>query len=367
MVIIGGGVIGLSCALRLRQAGRSVTVVERTAFGAEASWAAAGVLAPQAEASGDGPFLELCLASRALHDSFADELRELSGQEVGFLRSGALEIAFDEAESTHLDAVEKRQRARNLDVERLTPRHLALLEPSLSPRVISALRFPGDAQIDARKLVTALEAAVRKLGVILRIGEVTDLLEERGRCLGVRVEGAPLEAGVTVLAAGAWSALLPDLLPSGLVEPVRGQLLQLETRRPPLSHVVFGAGGYLVPRADGRTLVGSTMERVGFDKRVTASEIRQLLERAERVVPSLRDARFADCWAGFRPATPDLLPLLGEGPLAGLLLATGHYRNGILLAPVTAQIVAAQVAGESPPVDLAPFGVARFAAPSLAV
>jgi glycine oxidase len=356
VVIIGGGLMGCGIALRLCQAGARVTVLERSIPGAEASSAAAGILAPQMESEGPGPFLELCLRSRALYPTFAQELLELTGVNVAYLPSGVLHTAFDEARAHHLEATVAWQRALGLRAELLTGQEARGLEPALAPEVLAAAHFPDDHQVDNRLLVRALTMAAARVGAQFRSGYVRGVLEEAGRAVGVDLDGEPLRADAVVVAAGSWSGLVQGLpLDPRTVRPMRGQMLQLQTRLPLMRHILVSPEGYLVPRADGRVIAGSTMEFAGFDKQVTAEGLSRILALALRLCPQLGGAAVDSSWAGFRPYTEDHLPLLGAGPLPGLFLATGHFRNGILLTPITAKLVAQAVLGERPSVDLTPF------------
>jgi glycine oxidase len=363
VIIIGGGVMGCGLALRLRQAGLSVTVLERSIPGAEASSAAAGILGPQMESEGPGPFLELCLRSRALYGGLATELRELTGVDIAYLPSGVLKAAFTEFELHHLEATAAWQQALGLRAELLDGGQARELEPKLSPQALAAVRFPDDHQVDNRLLVRALSMAVARVGAAFRSGYVRGVVEEHGRAVGVDLDGELLRAGAVVVAAGSWSGLVQGTaLDPRVVRPARGQMLEFHTRLPLTSHILTSEKGYLVPRTDGRLIAGSTMEFAGFDKQVTAEGASRILAMALELCPELGQAAVQQMWAGFRPYTEDRLPILGPGPLPGLFLATGHFRNGILLAPVTAKLLTQCILGERPTVDLTPFRYDRFSA-----
>jgi glycine oxidase len=360
--VIGGGVMGCGIALRLAQAGARVTVLERSIPGAEASSAAGGILAPQKESEGPGPFLELCLRSRALYPDFARELEALSGVGVGYLPCGVLSVAFREADAAALASAVAWQRGLGLAAELLSGEEARALEPALAPSALAAAHFPDDHQVDNRLLVRALTMAAARVGVQFRSGLVRGVLEEGGRAVGVDVDGERLGGDAVVVAAGSWSGLVQGArLGPRAVRPARGQMVQLQTRLPPSRRILFSPEGYLIPRADGRVIAGSTMEFVGYDKQVTAEGLARILAMALQLCPALGAAPVTESWAGFRPYTEDRLPILGEGPLPGLFLATGHFRNGILLAPVTAELVSRLVLGEEPGVDLRPFRFDRFA------
>ncbi|HEY8369121.1 MAG TPA: glycine oxidase ThiO [Thermodesulfobacteriota bacterium] len=365
VVIAGAGIIGSALALELADAGRRVTVVDRAEPGAGASSAAAGMLVPQGETAAAGPFLDLARASLPLFEPLAARLRDRTGVDVELRQPGLLRVALDEGEAAHLAETAARRRADGDDARWLDAAEARRLEPALSPRVLGALHDPTPWQVDNERLTRALADLARDRGVEFRLGAaVTGLSREGERVTGLETEAGPLPAGVTVLAAGAWSARLAATL--GLVVPVRpvkGQMI--ETRLPVgrLHALVWTADAYLVPRAAGRVLVGATVEEAGFDTRVTLGAVASLARAACDGVPALADAGVVRAWAGLRPGTPDGLPILGAVPgLSGLVLATGHFRNGILLAPITARLLADLILdGRTSPL-LAPFTLARFAA-----
>lgn len=352
VLVLGGGVVGLSIAFRLAGAGVPVTVLERGDPGGEASGAAGGILGPQLENQNAGPLLELSLRSRTLYPAFVRDLEALTGIDTGYRALGVLRLAFDEAQTHELAATAQWQHAFHLRAELLGPEELRQLEPAASPEATAGLFLPEDHQVEPRRLLRALVAACERLGVELRRTEVLGILEAHGAVTGVRTSEGEVLARRVVLALGAWSGLLDRGVP---VEPVKGQILELRAPPDALRHLLYGAGVYLVPREDGRVLVGSTMERVGFDKRLTESGQEQLRRAAERVCPMLREASVNARWAGLRPDTGDHLPFLGAGPLTGLMLATGHFRNGVLLAPITARLVVECITGGKLPIDPRPF------------
>ena len=362
VLVVGAGVVGCAVAWRLQQAGVRCTVLERSVPGAEASSAAGGILAPQAEAEGPGPFLDLCLASRALYPTFARELAEASDVDIAFRECGVLEVTFDDAERAAMQARIAWQRARGLDATWLDAAAVRALEPELSPDVGGAARFPGDAVVDNRLLVSALTIAAARAGARFVTAQVHGLLERGGRVVGVSTSQGELRGDAVLVAAGAWTGLVPGVLSSpAAVRPARGQMVMVRTRVPICRHVVFGARGYAVPRVDGRLLLGSTMEFAGFDKQVTVSGIASVLATGLRLFPGIGGAPVIETWAGFRPHTPDGLPVLGAAQLPGLFLASGHFRNGILLTPITATVLTETILGSPLSIDLAPFRVDRKA------
>jgi glycine oxidase len=362
-IVIGGGVIGCAIAWRLARAGVRVLVLERAIPGAEASSAAAGILAAQEESHGPGPMAELFLASRARFPTVAAELREETGLDIAHRETGLIAAALDEAEAAALDARYAWQRDAGLRLAWLRGAELRDAEPGLGPAVIAGLSFPDDGQLEPRAYLRALSLAAAAAGARFSSGAyVRRVLHEGGRVTGVELEGEVHRAERVIVAAGSWSSLVDGAaLPSRAVRPVRGQIAQLETRPPLIRGTVTTSGGYVVGRADGRVLAGSTMELVGFDKRVTAGGLRHVLEVATRLAPALAEAAFTDSWANFRPRTGDELPLIGPAGPDGLILATGHFRNGILLSAITADLVCELVTGGRASRDLGPFSPARLA------
>jgi glycine oxidase len=347
VAIIGGGVMGCATALTLAEQGAEVVVLERAVPGAEASSAAAGILGAQVElhAEEDVAFFT---RARDAWVSWAISLREASGVDVGWRACGVLRVARGAEESGALARDVEWQVSRGLRAELLDGRQAREVEPELATDIDAAAYFPDDAQVDPQALLRALMAALaRRAGATIRAGATVErLLVEGDRCVGVALEEGELRADATVLAAGSWSSLvrgLPSALPA--VRPVRGQIVLLDERPPRARTIVFGAGGYVVPRGDGRVLCGSTTERVGFRKEVTAGGVHAILSSALACVPSLREAHLAGVWSNFRPHVEGDRALNGSSPMPGLFLATGHYRNGILLAKITADAVARAVMG----------------------
>jgi glycine oxidase len=361
VIVIGAGVVGLSAARALAAAGRKVLLVERRRVGAEASSAAAGMLAPQGEAEPDWPLLELALRARDHHLTLAPALESETGIPIELSRRGTIHVAFTAEEERRLEERGAWQRARGLSAEALSAAELREAEPNLNLELRAGLLLAGDHWLDNVRLTRALAASALARGVGLVTGRpVTQLVVEAGRVAGVRAGGERFEAPIVINAAGAWAGLLAGDPQPPPVEPIRGQMVALDMAMAPLRHVVVSGHGYLVPRLDGRLLVGSTSEKVGFEKSVTAGGLSTLLAAALRVVPILADVRIAETWAGLRPGTPDGLPVIGAGAVPGLVHAAGLYRNGILLGPLVGEIVADQVLGRPMAVDLTPFSPARF-------
>jgi glycine oxidase len=382
VVVVGGGVIGCAVAYWLAKAGARVAVLERDRIAAEASSAAAGMLAPLAEGSAPGPFLDLALASLARFATLADELRGATGIDVELLTPGLLRLALEDAEAAECRASLAWQRDLGLALRWLDGAEVRALEPLVTPDVRGAVYSAAEHQVNPPRLTEALARAASGRGAAFHLGAaVRGLLREGDRIVGVRLADAELRADHVVLAAGAWAAACGDWLGVPIpVEPVKGQMLAVSAppgwsaaskMLPPelggwggrLCHTLYARDGYLVPKADGTIFVGATVERAGYDRRVTAAGVRDLLGLLPRVAPFLADATFVRAWAGLRPGTPDHLPILGPVPgLEGVSLATGHYRNGILLAPITGELIAQAVLGQATTLQLAPFSVERFAA-----
>ncbi len=358
-VVVGGGVIGLSCAWRLAQRGARVALVEKMSPPAGATRVAAGMLAPVGElAFGEPQLLEMTLAAAELYPDFVAELEAASGIATGYRRHGALHVALDPDEAEELRRVHELQRSLGLGAEWLPPRRCRELEPGLTPSFNGGVHAPHEAAVDPRALTRALLAALSREGVEVLTGtEAVAALSEEGRIRGVRTEAATqvatgtrtavaeeLRAAATILAAGAWSGqaswLPPEARPP--VRPVKGQIVELRSRdgSSPCKRIVASERIYLVPRPDGRLIAGATVEERGFDTAVTAGGVHELLREAYRLLPEVAEMELIEATAGLRPATPDNLPLVGPAPLDGLFWATGHYRNGILLAPLAAKALA---------------------------
>jgi glycine oxidase len=361
-VIIGGGVMGCSIALRLSQAGVRTTVLERSIPGAEASSAAAGILAGQEESEGPGPLTTLSIASRARFAALAEELRALTGIDIAYRKVGVLSLAATAADEERLERRYGWQRDAGQRLEWLRGRELAACEPHLAPGWRSGLYCPDDHQLDPRPYARALSQAAAAAGARFVTGAyVRRVVHDGTRVQGVELDGERIEAAHVVVAAGSWSSLVEGItLPPSTVKPVRGQIVLCETRPPAVRGTIVSPGGYVVGRADGRVLCGSTMEQAGYDRSVTAGGLAHVLGLALAIVPSLASAPVIETWANFRPTTDDHLPILGEANIRGLVFATGHFRNGILLSPITAEIVRDLVTtGRAAHFDAAAFSPAR--------
>ena len=362
VVVAGAGVIGLAVAWRAAQAGLSVTVVD-DAPGAGASRAAAGMLAPVTEASyGEQALTALALDSVGRYPAFVADLEQASGLPVPLRTAGTMLVGFDEDDVRVLADLSAFHAELGLDTTRLTPREARRREPSLSPRVRGAVHAEGDLSVEPRSLHAALLVACARAGVVLVRERCTSLLVDDGRAVGVVTGSGEVRGGQVVLALGAWSARLPGV-PSLPVRPVKGQVLRLRGEAllgGTVRALVRGRQVYLVPHGDHGLVVGASVEELGFDGRVTAGAVLDLLHDAVEVVPGVTELELVETFASWRPGTPDNGPLLGESSLPGLVLATGHHRNGVLLTPVTADLTAALLATGALPAQAAAFRAARF-------
>lgn len=358
LVVVGGGVIGLAVAWRAARAGRTVTVVDPQT-GDGASWVAAGMLAPVSEASfGEEPLLRLNLLALRRFREFAAELEAAVGGEVGLRHEGTLEVAYDAGDRAVLARLAELRRSCGLVADELDARECRRLEPFLSPAVAGGVFSADDLSVDNRRYVSALRRAAEGAGVQTVAGRARRIDSSGERVTGVTLaDGTSLASGSVVVAAGAWSGGIdgvPEDLRTG-VRPVKGQLLRLRVpeRMPAvLRHSVRGAvrgfDVYLVPRAGGEVVVGATVEEQGFDRTVTAAAVHDLLRDAMALVPVLGELVLAETCAGLRPGSPDNAPLVESAPTAGLVVATGHFRNGILQSAVTADAVLALLDGDDP-------------------
>lgn len=366
IAMIGAGVIGLSIAWRLARRGARVTVFERDDAGQGASHAAAGMLAACAETEpGEEHLFALNRASQAMWPEFAAELEAASGMAVDLRREGTLVVALNADDRARLQHHLEFQHQLGLSLDWLSAAEVKKREPHLTPALVGALFSPQDHQVDNRKVAAALRIAAERAGAVIHEHAPVDrIVIEHDRAVGVMVADNLHRADTVVLAAGAWSRTIEGLPAEARppVRPVKGQMLSLrmEARAPLLRHVVWAPDVYLVPRHDGRLLVGATVEEKGFDPHLTAGGQLTLLNAAWRALPGIEDLPLEASWVGFRPGSRDDAPILGCGAVDGLVYATGHHRNGILLMPVTARTIAALILdGHGDPV-IAPFCLDRF-------
>ena len=355
VAIVGGGIVGLSIAWRARAKGLSVTLLERDTVGRGTSYVAAGMLAPVVEAefgAAGRRLLELGLRSAQMWPGFAAELEHASGEQVGLQRTGTLVVARDEDEARELERQLAFRQSLGLRTQRLRASAAREREPGLAPTVRLAIEVPDDHSVDPRRVLGALRRVCETAGVDIREHahvESVELDGAAGAVTGLELRGGErVSAAQIVLAAGPWTGEIGGLPAAARVEvrPVKGQILRLRDPAGPglVTRVVRFQGGYLVPRADGRYALGATVEEKGFELAPTAGGVRELLRDASELVPGIDELRIEELSVGLRPGTPDNVPVIGAGALEGLVWATGHHRNGILLAPLTAELVVESLA-----------------------
>ncbi len=367
VAIIGGGIIGASIAFELAADNLRVLVLDRQEPGREASWAAAGMLSPAPDSPRDLPLAPFACRSLDFYSRFIAAIEEASGKRAAYAREGALEIFLSAEAENERDARVGELRQLGIAAEAISLDDARELVGSVGPAARSALWLPNEGAVEPRLLMDALLAAARNRGVEIRAGcEVSGITRNGDRCCGVISSGNKILAENVVLAAGCFSSQLtgqPSLKPHVPTRPVRGQMLALrpETGSRGLQRVVRSERGYLVPRQDGRIVAGSTNEEAGFEKRVTATGLGKILAATLEMCPELGAAEVVETWAGLRPGTPDDLPILGPADTRGLWFATGHYRNGILLAPATAKLFRELISGVEMSFDVARFSPLRFA------
>lgn len=365
--IIGGGVIGCAIAWRLAEAGMRVAVIERGEVGREASRAAGGMLAPLAEADGADDFFHLAVKSRAMYADFARELKTASGTDIEYRTEGTLFLSLTGEDDEELDRRWRWQHEAGLNVKRLNANCARKLEPMINRQLRWALKFPDDHQVNNRRLVSALYSAALSAGVEFQTNsEVRKLLIEssagRRQVTGIITSNSEIRSATVIIAAGCWSSLLTDEIETQPeIEPVRGQMVAVEMTATPVNHVIYSRRAYIVPRFGGYLIAGSTSEKVGFDKRVTAGGMVSIIDRASEILPDFGQLAITETWAGLRPHATDDLPVLGADPnVMGLIYATGHYRNGILLTPITALAISELILKGESGINLSPFNSGRF-------
>lgn len=361
VIVAGAGIVGLSAACELARRGARCVVFDRGRAGREASFAAGGILSPQAETLPDSPLLKVALKARDRHVSLAEELLSLTGVSVEHRRCGVLSLAFSPEEEAKLRALTDAQKKLGLRAEMVSRDGVSRIEPAAHQDARGAALFPDDHRVDNRRLMDALLALASSRGVQIREYSALRGMEvKNGRVAAVRTDADRIETHTLINALGAWAGQMegdPRDLP---IRPVKGHMLSL-VDGPSLRHVVYGHHGYIVPRGDGRLIVGSTMEESGFDTRVTAEGVAHLIGIAVAIAPATKKATIAETWTGLRPATPDGLPVIGRGAVDGLIVAGGLFRNGILLGPLVGEIAASLALGDEPAHDLKAFDPGRFA------
>lgn len=369
VVVVGGGIVGLAVAYFLAREGVGVTLVERGAVGREASWAAAGYLSFQGSSNQPGPRLELTRTSFQMYDGWMRELAELTPADTGFWRCGMLELSLSEADAAEARRRAAWQRAAGYAVEWLDAATVRQRQPALAPDlpVHGALLLPEVAQVRPPRLLKALTEAARRRGVEIREhAPATAIMRDGDRVTGVIAAGGErIAAPVVVNAAGSWAAQLAAEMAVMPVKPMKGTIVLLEVLTPPTRELLVSERGSIYPRTDNKVLVGATVEDVGYDTEVRLGSVQMLVGQALTLLPGLKDARVAGAWTGLRPYSHDNLPYLGPVPgLRGAYAAAGHYRSGILLAPVTGLLLAEMILQKPPTLPLPPYAVARAARPA---
>ena len=341
VLIAGAGIIGASIAFELAGRGARVAVLDRQPPGREASWAAAGMLSPPPDSASAIPLVPLARASLARYPEFIAAVEEASGQNCGYRAHGAIEALFSGSADRELSTLVALHHGLGLPTEVLRPEEAVKLEPALNPELRAAAQMTFEACVDNRALTAAVVAAAISRGVeFVTHSRVDAILQHDNRCIGVISAGERIEAGTTVIAAGCFSAAIAGAAPFAPVKPIRGQMVALKSAEIDLRHVLRSERGYIVPRGSGLCVAGSTLEDVGYEKGITPQGITRILSMAMELVPALSAAEIVETWSGLRPDSPDHLPILGPTDLQGLVIATGHYRNGILLTPITAKLIA---------------------------
>jgi glycine oxidase len=363
VAVAGGGVIGGAIALEVSRAGMRVGVFDRQQPGQEASWASAGILSPAPESPAMIAMVPLGKMSLALYPEFVVQVEEISGMNMGFRSKGALEALFSGDAKAELSTIIALHHGLGLKAEPLRAADARKLEPALSEDVEAAVLRPDERSVDNRILTSAvLEAARRSGAEIFADNGVKAIWREGQRCAGLILQNEKVEATWTIIAAGCFSAAIDGIAAYAPLRPAKGQMVALRAEDVEIERVLWGEHIYLVPRNDGRILAGATVEYTGFDKRTTAGGIEKILSAAIELAPGLANARIEETWAGLRPDTPDHLPILGPTDMDGLLMATGHFRSGILLTPITARLIREWITEQSVSVDWDRFSPLRFQA-----
>jgi glycine oxidase len=361
VAIAGAGLIGSSIAFELAQAGLKVAVFDRGEPGREASWASAGILSPAPESPAMISMVPLAKASMNLYPALVANVEEISGEKVGFRPKGTIDVFFSKDAIPDLSTLIALHHGMGLKAEPLRPEDARELEPSLSQELEAAALRPEEASIDNRALTHAMLSAAKKSGVEVFAGsDVTGIAQDSERCTGLKLGNETVSAKWTVIAAGCFSADIDGVKDFAPVRPAKGQMVSLRADGLKIERVIWGEKIYIVPRNDGRILAGATVEYVGFDKQVTAGGIEKILSAAIEVIPEFANARIEETWAGLRPDSPDHLPILGPTDIDGLVIATGHFRSGVLLTPITARLVRQWITERSVELDWERLSPMRF-------
>ena len=361
VAIAGGGLIGATIAFELARAGLQVALFDRQQPGEGASWAAAGILSPAPENTGMISTVPLGRASLQLYPEFVASVEEISGQSAGYRARGTLEALFSTDAQEKLSTIIALHHGLGLKAEAVSADDARGMEPALSPELEAAVFRPDEASVDSRALTKAVLTAAERSGVKTFAGsDVQSIAKDGGRCGGLLVDGEKIPSRWTVIAAGCCSPEIEGAARYAPVRPAKGQMIALRAEDFSIERVLWSDHVYLVPRNDGRILAGATVEYVGFDKKVTAGAVQKIITAALQLAAALADAQIEETWAGLRPDSPDHLPIIGPTDLEGLVIATGHFRSGILLAPITAQLIREWITTQNVSLDWARFSPMRF-------
>jgi glycine oxidase len=361
VAIAGAGLIGGAIALELARAGLRVGLFDKQEPGREASWASAGILSPAPENPGMIPMVPIGIASMGLYPEFIANVEEISGHDTGYRQNGTLEALFSRDAREELSTLVALHHGLGLKAEAMSADDAREMEPALSEEVEAAVLRPGESSVDNRALTTAvLEAAKRSGAEIFGNAAVRAIRREGTRCTGFVLQNETVESKFAVVAAGSFSAEIEEVAAYAPVIPVKGQIMALRPSDAKIERVLWSENIYLVPRNDGRVIAGATVERVGFEKHLTAGGLEKLLAGAIELAPCLAGARIEEIWAGLRPGSPDHLPILGPTEIDGLVIATGHFRSGIVLAPITARLICEWITKQSVSLDWDRFSPMRF-------
>jgi glycine oxidase len=360
-VIAGAGVIGASIALELAEAGLRVALFDAREPGREASWASGGMISPAPENAGMIPFMPISLASVSLYPDFIRRVEAASGMNVGYRQKGAIDVLLDGNVQEEVTTVVALQHGVGLRAEALTAERVRAMEPALTEDTQAAIFRPDEASLNTRAFTDATLKAAQHKGVEIHARNGAKALwREGGRCKGLTLEQGQVAAKWTIIAAGCFSAKIDGVAPYAPVLPAKGQMIALRCESLQIERILWLEHKYLVPQLDGRIIAGSTIEHTGFDHDVTAGSVELILREVMRMVPGLAAARIEETWAGLRPDSPDHLPIIGPTDLDGLLVATGHFRSGILLAPVTARLIQEWITKQDVSVDWSRLSPMRF-------
>ena len=367
VIVIGAGIIGLSISFYLKKNNFNVTVIEKGKAGMEASYASAGMLAAQSEFDYYEGLMDFCIKSRNMHKSFCKDIESASGLSAEYQQSGMIRPAVAEEHEAHFKENYRWQKKHGFEIEFLSGDELRKIEPNLSKKIISGLYTKNDGQVNNRRLMEALIVANKKIkNKIIENCEAKEYLIKHNKITGVKTKNnEAFNADIVINAAGSWSSLISSgLIPNFNVKPILGQMVSLQANKKMIDSVIFasilGKGGYIVPRKNNEIILGSTMEDAGFEKNITENGISSILKNCFDILPELKKLKIKEKWSGLRPLAPDNLPIIGKTGIENLIIATAHYRNGVLLAPITAKAVTELVVNDKVIPEIRDFGVGRF-------